>query len=237
MPGRGRRPPRGGHAARQLRRRSRPMASGTASRATSRRRRRRCGSTCPTPRATSSRSPPAAGAHQPGGGRRPRARPRRWRSASSAPRWCASRTELDRFEAALADGSMLDPNAAQAAAAVPDGEVLGTAVLLTNGTGYLMVDDLPALDGDRTYQLWGHTDGGAHLARPARIGARRHRAVPGRRRRRRPRHHRGGGRAASCSPRTPRSSPATSPDAAPHASAGARVGAGPTGEPVGGPRQ
>lgn len=68
--------------------------------------------------------------------------------------------ELDRFEAALADGSMLDPDAAQAQLQSADGEVLGTAVLLTNGTGYLMVDELPALDADRTYQLWGRTDGG-----------------------------------------------------------------------------
>ncbi len=36
----------------------------------------------------------------------------------------------------------------------------GSAVLLTNGTGYLMADDLPELSGDRTYQLWGLTDGG-----------------------------------------------------------------------------
>jgi anti-sigma factor RsiW len=67
---------------------------------------------------------------------------------------------LDRFEAALSDGSALDPNASQAALESPDGDVTGSAVLLTNGTGYLMVDDLPALDGDRTYQLWGLTDAG-----------------------------------------------------------------------------
>jgi anti-sigma factor RsiW len=68
--------------------------------------------------------------------------------------------ELDRFEAALADGSMFDSDAAQAELQTADGQVLGTAVLLTNGTGYLMADALPALDADRTYQLWGRTDGG-----------------------------------------------------------------------------
>ena len=34
------------------------------------------------------------------------------------------------------------------------------AVLLADGTGYLMTDDLPGLDPGRTYQLWGQTGGG-----------------------------------------------------------------------------
>ena len=33
-------------------------------------------------------------------------------------------------------------------------------MLLPDGTGYLLTDDLPALDDSRTYQLWGQTGGG-----------------------------------------------------------------------------
>ncbi len=68
--------------------------------------------------------------------------------------------ELDQLEAALSDGTMLDPDASHAELFDPDGELVGNAVLLTNGTGYLMVDALPDLDADRTYQLWGRTDAG-----------------------------------------------------------------------------
>jgi hypothetical protein len=68
--------------------------------------------------------------------------------------------QLDRFEAALDDGSMLDPDAASADLQSTDGDVRGSAVLLSNGTGYLMVDELPALEDGRTYQLWGKTSSG-----------------------------------------------------------------------------
>jgi hypothetical protein len=68
--------------------------------------------------------------------------------------------QLDRFEAALDDGSMLDPDAASADLQSVDGDVRGSAVLLSNGTGYLMVDELPALEDGRTYQLWGKTSSG-----------------------------------------------------------------------------
>jgi hypothetical protein len=68
--------------------------------------------------------------------------------------------QLDRFESALEDGSMLDPDAARAELQSADGEVRGAAVVLSNGTGYLMVDELPALEGGRTYQLWGQTPAG-----------------------------------------------------------------------------
>lgn len=76
--------------------------------------------------------------------------------------------QLNRFEAAIEDGSMLtaanvalsDPNAAQAELQSFNGEVTGTAVLLPNGTGFLLAHELPGLDGDRTYQLWGKTDSG-----------------------------------------------------------------------------
>ncbi|TML61703.1 MAG: hypothetical protein E6G17_09050 [Actinobacteria bacterium] len=39
--------------------------------------------------------------------------------------------------------------------ASPDGRVLASAVLLRDGTGFLVRDDLTPLPADRTYQLWG----------------------------------------------------------------------------------
>ena len=75
--------------------------------------------------------------------------------------------ELDRFEAAIEEGTLLsaantalrDPRAVQAALQSFDGSVTGQAVILPDGTGYLLVHQLPALD-DGTYQLWGQTEGG-----------------------------------------------------------------------------
>jgi len=75
---------------------------------------------------------------------------------------------LDRFEGAIEEGTMLslanvalrDPNAVQAELESIGGEVSGTAVLLPNGTGFLMGHDLPGLEDGRTYQLWGRTDSG-----------------------------------------------------------------------------
>jgi hypothetical protein len=74
----------------------------------------------------------------------------------------------DDLQAALEDDAVLsaanlalvDPAATRTDLAAPDGGLTASAVLLPNGTGYLMVHDLPELDTDRTYQLWGQTDGG-----------------------------------------------------------------------------
>lgn len=76
--------------------------------------------------------------------------------------------ELDRVEEALGDDAILraanlalaDPDAARSTLASPDGAVHATAVLLADGTGYLMTDELPRLGDDRTYQLWGQTGSG-----------------------------------------------------------------------------
>lgn len=76
--------------------------------------------------------------------------------------------ELDRISSALeadtmlsaANIALLDPKSVQTTLTSPDGEVSVAAVVLPNGTGYLMADSLPALDGERTYQLWGQTGGG-----------------------------------------------------------------------------
>ncbi len=76
--------------------------------------------------------------------------------------------QLDDFEAAVEDGTMLslanvalrDPDALQAKLDSFGGAASGTAVLLPNGTGFLMAHELPALADGGTYQLWGRTDNG-----------------------------------------------------------------------------
>jgi hypothetical protein len=47
------------------------------------------------------------------------------------------------------------PNASEARLSSADGRLNATAVVLPNGQGYLLAESLPALDADRTYQLWG----------------------------------------------------------------------------------
>lgn len=76
--------------------------------------------------------------------------------------------QLDRVEQALGDDAILraanvalvDPDAARSTLASPDGAVHATAVVLPDGTGYLMTEELPGLDASRTYQLWGQTGSG-----------------------------------------------------------------------------
>lgn len=76
--------------------------------------------------------------------------------------------ELDRINAALeadtllsaANVALLDPKAAMTTLTSPDGRLQASAVVLPDGTGFLMADDLPGLEDARTYQLWGQTDGG-----------------------------------------------------------------------------
>jgi hypothetical protein len=54
--------------------------------------------------------------------------------------------------------ALADPDGARARLESPDGSLAATAVVLPNGTGYLLAHDLPALDDTRTYQLWGAAD-------------------------------------------------------------------------------
>jgi hypothetical protein len=76
--------------------------------------------------------------------------------------------DLERIEQALADDAVLsaanlalvDPDATRARLMSPDGARTASAVVLPSGIGYLMVQDLPALEDGRTYQLWGQTAGG-----------------------------------------------------------------------------
>jgi hypothetical protein len=75
---------------------------------------------------------------------------------------------IDELRTALGSETMLraanlaltDPGAHQARLRSVDGTVTATAVVLPDGTGYLMAEDMPALARDRTYQLWGQTSGG-----------------------------------------------------------------------------
>jgi anti-sigma factor RsiW len=75
--------------------------------------------------------------------------------------------DLDRIREAMVDEGMLraanlalrDPAAEQAALSSTDGDVTATAVVLPDGSGYLMLEDVPDLAEDRTYQLWGQTGG------------------------------------------------------------------------------
>jgi hypothetical protein len=75
---------------------------------------------------------------------------------------------IDDLQTAMADEGLLraanaaltDPRASAAVLLSSDGARSARAVLLPDGTGYLMLADLPNLPGDRTYQLWGRTDGG-----------------------------------------------------------------------------
>jgi len=76
--------------------------------------------------------------------------------------------QLDRVQQALGDDAMLraanvalvDPDAARTTLASPNGTMQAAAVVLPDGSGYLMAEDLPGLDATRTYQLWGQTGSG-----------------------------------------------------------------------------
>ncbi|MGK2947423.1 MAG: anti-sigma factor domain-containing protein [Acidimicrobiales bacterium] len=75
---------------------------------------------------------------------------------------------INSLNAALEDDAVLtaanlalaDPDAAKVQLASSDGTVAAPAVLLPNGTGYLLAHQLEELDASLTYQLWGVTDTG-----------------------------------------------------------------------------
>lgn len=76
--------------------------------------------------------------------------------------------QIARVQEALSDDAVLEaanvallhPEAARTTLASPDGTFHVEAVLLPDGNGYLMAEDLPSLDPGRAYQLWGQTGGG-----------------------------------------------------------------------------
>ena len=68
------------------------------------------------------------------------------------------RTDLeDATLQAAANQAFDDPEAVKVQLQSSDGEVAARAVVLPDGSGFLMAHELPGLDGDRTYQLWGDT--------------------------------------------------------------------------------
>lgn len=67
-----------------------------------------------------------------------------------------------RTDAALlsaATRTFANPDAQHVSMRSPDGRVSAQAAVLTDGTGFLLADDLPALPTDRTYQLWALANG------------------------------------------------------------------------------
>lgn len=75
---------------------------------------------------------------------------------------------ISTLNAALEDDAVLtganlalaNPDAAKVQLASADGSVTAPAVLLPNGTGYLLAHQLAELDDSLTYQLWGVTETG-----------------------------------------------------------------------------
>lgn len=72
------------------------------------------------------------------------------------------RDRLDEVQAALQDSTLLSsavaaqmrPDSRQVELRSGDGVVLARAVMTPDGTGFVWSDGLPAVPGDRTYQLW-----------------------------------------------------------------------------------
>lgn len=71
--------------------------------------------------------------------------------------------EIDDLRSAMVDDALLTaanealaaPDGARSTLRSPDGRVSATAVVLPDGSGFLLGDGLPELSDDRTYQLWG----------------------------------------------------------------------------------
>ena len=63
--------------------------------------------------------------------------------------------ELGRAAAA----ALVDPSARKVAMRSQDGGLSADAVVLGDGAGYVLEDNLPPLDAGRTYQLWGIVEG------------------------------------------------------------------------------
>lgn len=70
-----------------------------------------------------------------------------------------SALELDEMLRA-ANIALTDSEASTAELTSLDGSLRAAAVVLPNGRGYLLAHEMPGLAADRTYQLWGQTEGG-----------------------------------------------------------------------------
>lgn len=56
--------------------------------------------------------------------------------------------------------ALVAPGAHRASLTSDDGRVVVPAVVLPDGSGYLLAEDMPSLPAGQTYQLWGQTDAG-----------------------------------------------------------------------------
>ena len=162
--------PRGGRRApRQQRRATLPPGCGTGSRPPSRRRRRPCGSSWTAP-GRDARVVPITAARSYRGRRV-------WAAAAAAAvaviallgvEVVRQDDRIGTLQSALSDEGLMraanvalaDPDAVTANLSSTDGALHASAVLLPDGTGYLLAEDMPGLAGDRTYQLWGQTTAG-----------------------------------------------------------------------------
>lgn len=99
-----------------------------------------------------------------------------WRAAAAAAVVVAAGTgveiahqnhRINQLSSALADQSLLqqatsaalDPSARRLALTGAHGSVQATAAVLPDGVGYVVDTAMPALPGDKTYQLWSLTSG------------------------------------------------------------------------------
>jgi len=81
----------------------------------------------------------------------------------------SQRQRLDDMESALEKSTLQAaanrafdvPDASKVQLQSADGEMTARAVVLPDGSGFLVAHELPALDADRTYQLWGDTGTGS----------------------------------------------------------------------------
>jgi hypothetical protein len=71
-----------------------------------------------------------------------------------------SALEASTVEAA-ANRAFGDPGAQKVQLQSADGQMTARAVVLPDGSGFLVAHELPGLDDDRTYQLWGDTGTGS----------------------------------------------------------------------------
>ena len=67
-------------------------------------------------------------------------------------------SRIEDLESAMSGSSVAAAGVATLSS--PDGSISADAVLLSDGTGLLLAEDLPGLTAEETYQLWGVTDTG-----------------------------------------------------------------------------
>ncbi|MBV8979664.1 MAG: anti-sigma factor [Acidimicrobiia bacterium] len=71
----------------------------------------------------------------------------------------AASDRTDPATMSAATHALVSPDAQRVSMRSPDGRISAEIAVLSDGTGFLVADDLPALASDRTYQLWALADG------------------------------------------------------------------------------